>query len=176
MCNSLVTQNNIQHALPAAEMQNTSIISPRTKPQQEQEQPWVAQGVSFSQYSEFAFIPKDEPSPKWYNPEEKKRFRRNLIADARRLKRELEVTPTHATTPDRLCECLGLEAFMNKDLMLSIANKRRAHIDAILSEQRRQRERGVCDLETLSKISKESSEWTATRAQKLGMAYSELPF
>ncbi|KAL7524294.1 hypothetical protein ACHAXR_000512 [Thalassiosira sp. AJA248-18] len=51
--------------------------------------PTKARAVIFSQFGEFVFIPKDDIESKWYSTQEKNHFRRSLIGDARRLKREL---------------------------------------------------------------------------------------
>ena len=78
------------------------------------------------------------------------------------------------TTTELLYECLGLEKLLNRDVMMCIAEKRRVHKEAILSEQRSQREQGICDLERLASVSQESSNWTCTKAHKLAFAYSKL--
>ena len=137
--------------------------------------------VTFDHYSELALIPKDEAQPKWFSPEEKRRFRRNLIADARRMKRIMQEEgdqqqddPTYCSPEDRIIDCLGLEALINQNLMMTIAKKRQEHIASILAEQKTQKALGIVDAERMSRVSQESSNWTCCRAQKLALAYSEL--
>lgn len=135
-----------------------------------------AHKVVFSPFSDFAYIPKDECQPKWYSPQEKKRFYRTLISDTRRIKHTLKEQGTSAstTTAEHLHEYIELDKLINHDVMVDIAKKRRSHIDSILSEQKTQREQGVYDLERLSRVSRESSDWTCGKAHKLALAYSEL--
>ena len=146
--------------------------------QQCQHQPYI----SFAQYSKLALIPIDEPQPKRYSPEENKRFRRNLIADARRMKLTMQEVADDkddqqdpiTTDTSRIIDCLGLEALINRSLMMTIATKRQEHIASILAEQKTQKALGIIDTERLSRVSQESSNWTCCRAQKLALAYSEL--
>lgn len=135
-------------------------------------QSWVPKAVIFATHSEFALIPKDQANLKWYTSEEKKRFRRNLISDTRQMHEELNEDPT----PELLCKCIGIESFMNKDLMMRVASKRKAHVQAILSEQWSQRQRGICDTQKLSNLSRKSSDWAVNKAHKLAVAYSELDY
>ena len=54
--------------------------------------------VTFSQYSDFVYIPKDEFQPKWYTQEEEERFQLTLILDAWRMQRTLEESPSNYGT------------------------------------------------------------------------------
>lgn len=101
-------------------------------------------------------------------------FYQTLIRDARRMSREMNNTPIGAIIPEQLYECVGIEVFVTQGLAMHVAEKKRMHIDAVLSEQRLQEENGVCDIETLSSVSKNGSQWHRNRARKLASAYSEL--
>ena len=152
------------------------LIRPQTN--RIQHQPYI----SFAQYSKLALIPIDEPQPKRYSPEENKRFRRNLIANARRMKLTMQEVADDkddqqdpiTTDTSRIIDCLGLEALINRSLMMTIATKRQEHIASILAEQKTQKALGIIDTERLSRVSQESSNWTCCRTQKLALAYSEL--
>lgn len=70
------------------------------------------------------------------------------------MKLELEETPTGASTMQEVIyDCLGIEALLNQELMMYIAKKKRLHTDSVLGEQKRQKEKGICDAESLSLIS-----------------------
>ena len=131
--------------------------------------------VTFSQFSELAFITKDViQSKKWYTKQENHRFRQTMIGDARRMSGEINNTPVEAITPEQLYECVGIEVFITQGLAMHVAEKKRAHIDAVLSEQMLQEDNGICDIEKLSSVSKNGSRWHRSRAQKLASAYNGL--
>ena len=90
------------------------------------------------------------------------------------MSREMNNTPVEAITPEQLCECVGIEVFVTQGLAKDAFEKKRTHIDAVLSEQRLQEEKGVCDIEKLSKVSEKGSRWTRSRAQKLASLYIKL--
>ncbi|KAL7525913.1 hypothetical protein ACHAXR_001212 [Thalassiosira sp. AJA248-18] len=99
--------------------------------------PTTGQAVTFSQFSKLVFIPKDDIESKWYSTQDKNRFRQSFIRDINYHSR------LEATTSDRLYDCvgLGLDPLLNQDLMMRVAGMRRAHINAIHSEQRFQNTR-----------------------------------
>eukprot|EP00584_Thalassiosira_punctigera_P002771 CAMPEP_0172528836 /NCGR_PEP_ID=MMETSP1067-20121228/3078_1 /TAXON_ID=265564 ORGANISM="Thalassiosira punctigera, Strain Tpunct2005C2" /NCGR_SAMPLE_ID=MMETSP1067 /ASSEMBLY_ACC=CAM_ASM_000444 /LENGTH=146 /DNA_ID=CAMNT_0013312801 /DNA_START=796 /DNA_END=1236 /DNA_ORIENTATION=- len=138
--------------------------------------PTRPRAVTFSQFSRLAYIPNDEAGSKWYSSGERNHFRQALIRDATRVSRALESASTEGILPDpeQLCECIGIEMLMNQGFALYSMEKKRRHVDAVLSEQMLQRQRGVCDLKRLSEISRTGSEWTTERAQKLATGYSKL--
>ena len=55
---------------------------------------------------------------------------------------------------EKLTNCLDIESFIIKGAARSATEVRRAHIDAILSEQHLQKQNGTCDIERISNISK----------------------
>ena len=79
--------------------------------------------VTFSQYSDFVYIPKDEFQPKWYTQEEEERFQRTLILDARRMQRTLEESPSnYGTMTEHLYECLRIEKLiLSRALIMRIS-------------------------------------------------------
>ena len=99
---------------------------------------------------------------------------RSLFEDAMRTSRHINDTPAEALTPDQLRECVGVEAFVDQGTSRLVADRKRSHVDAVLSEQMLQRYQGVRDPERLSIVSKKSSRWTTERAHGLAVGYSEL--
>lgn len=70
--------------------------------------PRPRRGVTFSQYSELAYIPQESTEQKWFSSEDKQRFRQELLRDARRMSREIENATAEATIArERLYECIG---------------------------------------------------------------------
>ena len=136
--------------------------------------PTRPRGVTFSPFSTLAFIPKDEADSKWYSRQEKHRFRLVLIRDARRMARTFKAAPADGILPEQLYECVGIEVLVTQGLARHAAEKKRKHVDAVLSEQSLQKQHGACDLERLSGVSKTTSSWTTERARKLATGYCEL--
>ncbi len=74
---------------------------------------------------------------------------------------------------EQLCNCLGIELILRGMGAARHAEQaRRAQITAVLSEQRRQKQTGVYDMEILSSVSMSGSEWATTRARKLAACYA----
>ena len=90
------------------------------------------------------------------------------------MSREINNTPAEAIVPEQLYECVGIEVFVTQGLARRVAEKKRAHVNAILSEQIVQEQQGVSDLKKLSGVSEKSSRWTKERAQKLAVGYSAI--
>ena len=83
---------------------------------------------------------------------------------------ELEQTASEAITPEQLFECMGIEEFVTQDLARHVIEKKRAHVDAVLLEQRLQKQQGVRDPKKLSSVSQKSSCWTRNRTTNLQWA------
>lgn len=132
--------------------------------------------VTFSQFSELVFIPKDDKMEcnKSYSTQERRRFRQELIREVQKLSRELNDTPTESITPEQLVRCVGIEVFVSKGLVRYVTEKKRAHVDAVLLEQSIQRKQCVCDIEMLSEVSRMRSQWARDRAGTLGTGYSKI--
>ena len=128
--------------------------------------------VTFSQYSSLLIISNDNTRIKKNSPQDEQRFRQELVQDARRMARILETTPAYNVTPQQLYQCMGIEPYVTPGLAVRLQDIKRKHVNAVLGEQRRQR--GVCDIEKLSSVSKQTSGWSRERAYKLGVGYSDL--
>ena len=75
---------------------------------------------------------------------------------------------------EHLYECLGIEVFVTRGLARHIEETRRSHMDAVLSEQGRQNERGVYNAELLSSVSHKKTAWSKKRAETLAIGYSKI--
>lgn len=128
--------------------------------------------------SSVILIPKEETAPThecWYIKQELNQFKRTLIEDAHRIRRDLEETPVPMTTPEDLYECLGLDSLVNRDVAMEIIRKRQAHTKRVLAVQSSKKEyNGVCDYVELATVSGTSSQWSRNRAHDLALAYSRL--
>lgn len=176
----LTTATNTSKKIPQISSQKEIISTPITPTKNKTKIKMEVQpnpsAITFSVYSELAFIPKDSSESKWYSPQEKTSFWQSLLADARRMKRAIQESSAEAAAPELLYECLGLEALLDREVMMEIARRKSAHVSAVLSEQSRQKSQGSCDVEELSLVSQASSHWNLDRAQRLAFAYiSGLP-
>ena len=68
---------------------------------------------------------------------------------------------------------LGLEHCLSKSTYKVVIKKRRASIEAVISEHNRQLSSGVNDPTTLADISAAESAWARERARTLGLLHSE---
>ena len=73
---------------------------------------------------------------------------------------------TSATSVDIL-SCVGMEKIFTQDIHRLVKQRQAEHVAAILEEQERQDLLGLNDIQALSKLSFDKSEWTRRRSQKL---------
>ena len=131
--------------------------------------------VSFAEYSELYLITQGIAEPtSFYTEKDKKNFRVDVIRDSRRLKRVLEVGACSGLSSEVLYECIGLEIWLTDGLAKHVEKARHSHVTAVLSEQRRQRDRGICDIHSMSKVAQQTSQLSKTRANKLAVGYSRI--
>lgn len=134
--------------------------------------------VTFCQFSEVAYVPKDEIEPKfaskWYTERELRRFQEELVQDARKMAHELNAAPSKAPSTETVCEAVGLEAFVSPRFAKQLIKMKKSHVAAVLSAQWLQEQQGLCCPETLSFVSERSSTPSVERAQRLAMGYSKL--
>jgi hypothetical protein len=134
--------------------------------------PHPPRAVIFAEYSELVHIPRSEEydrSLTWYSSLDRNSFRQTLLQEARKVSNEIEdLRPGEAMSHEQVCNCLGIELFLRGiGAARHTEQARCAHITAVLSEQRRQKQTGVSDMERLSSVSMSGSEWATTRARKL---------
>ena len=136
-----------------------------------------ARAVFFSEYSELVYIPRSDDRKKstvWYSSKDRHSFRQTLIEDVRRVSQEIHNLPLGGLmSQEQMCYCLGVEAYLSGLAAARQAEQsRRANVAAVLSEQRRQKHEGICDIERLSSVSMSGSEWSSTKARKLAAGYA----
>ena len=134
--------------------------------------------VSFSEYSSLYLLVKTDDrtdtDSQWYTPQERKHFRLELLRDARKMSKYLE-DPQAAVSPEQLCECIGIEHWLSgPELARRIEETRRAHVSAVLLEQRRQERTGVHDVHRLASVSMRKTSRSKDRAWRLGVGYSKV--
>ncbi|KAL3772871.1 hypothetical protein ACHAWU_000528 [Discostella pseudostelligera] len=142
------------------------------------------QAVTFSEYSVLlVYIPcadQDKKSTTWYSSKDRHQFRETLMEDVQRASLSLNNDLRHHSdvilTHDQLRsgECLGIEIFLVHGAAQCAAEARRAHVAAVLLEQRTQKENGICDIAKLSSVSGKGSHGTRVRARKMAMEYAAL--
>mmetsp|Transcript_17023 Transcript_17023/g.27658 ORF Transcript_17023/g.27658 Transcript_17023/m.27658 type:complete len:178 (-) Transcript_17023:179-712(-) len=126
--------------------------------------------VRFSEYSQLSVIPKDDTKSKCFSRQEQRLFRQAVLADTLRLRNLFQNTSPEMITQDDLYECVGIESYLSQDLARHVVQKKRAHVDAVLSAQRANR--GACSNEKISHTSKHTSRWARKRAEKLAKGYA----
>lgn len=136
--------------------------------------------VSFSEFSEIVFIPRDEDchlekSKKWYSSNDRHRFYQTLTNDARQASQEIQgLSAGEIMSPEQLYNFLGIEAFLQRGAAVRAQRSRRAHMSAVLTEQYRQKHKGICDPERLSIVSQKGSHGMKERAWKLAVGYASI--
>ncbi len=78
----------------------------------------------------------------------------------------LATTPHEAIPQEYLYECVGNEVLLKRGLMEEAAERKRAHVHAIVLGQH------LMSKEDLSNLSMNSSHWARARAEKTAVAYS----
>lgn len=105
---------------------------------------------------------------------DKRRFKKDLMKDTRKMTSILASTDGDSITAADLNACVGIELFLSAGLAIRSKEKRIMHSNAILGEHFRQREMGVQDDVRLAKVSKLSSKWSRERAHGLAVGYWEI--
>ena len=132
--------------------------------------------VTFSHFSELAFIPKDKESPrKWYTAQDTHHFRQVMAQDILSVQMKIQRMPQEAVlSPEDLYECVGIEVCLANGLGQRMREARFAHLNAVLFEQNLQRQNGICDLEKLSAVSEKKTLWIKERAHTVATTYSKI--
>ena len=110
--------------------------------------------VSFSQFSNMVIIPNSgrEAPERWYSHLDCNRFRQATLNDARRMSRLLATTPREMITQDELQECLGIETYLDRDMLIRHQERRNRHSTRVLIGQH------LCNANELSVISQTISQ------------------
>ena len=132
------------------------------------------QKVTFSQYSQLAFVPRDDAESKWFSSQEKRSNREELIQDTRHMMKEINSTPPNSITAEQLCNCIGIEVFVTQGLAAHVEKGKRTHVQAVLAAQRLQRQQGIYNADMLCDVAKKTSRSSRNRAWKLAVGYGRM--
>ena len=104
---------------------------------------------------------KEHQSNCWYSQEDQDIFKQTLVQDVQDISRLL--ASNNVITNEEVLQSeyiIGIESYLNRELMRLVAAKKRAHVSLIVREQRH------CNTEEeLATISKISSRWASDGAQ-----------
>ena len=123
--------------------------------------------VTFVNDIEMAIIPQDDAAAKAYSEDDIRHFKQALLLDVLRLRHEFASAPTQNISQELHCRCRGLEHLISQDALMNITAARRAHVVAVLEEERNQDQRNTLDEDKLSRVSMGSSRWARVRAEQL---------
>lgn len=134
--------------------------------------------VTFAENSDLVYYPipiGQDKSTTWYSSKDRHSFRQTMIHDVWNASQEINhLRSGDILTYEQLSECMGIEMFLSNGVARCAHQARRAHIAAVLSEQRIQQESGICDIARLSSVSTNRSFQTVERARKLAVGYASL--
>ena len=123
--------------------------------------PNVSRSITFKLDANVVIFTEDSEGSTRYTQEECAFFKRQALLDSLRLvKRQITSAPLEIG----LYECVGLERYLSNSLLRRTMEARRAHINAVLEEQRFQVRNGVWDEQRLAVVSRASSDWARGRA------------
>eukprot|EP00579_Thalassiosira_antarctica_P023696 CAMPEP_0201985246 /NCGR_PEP_ID=MMETSP0904-20121228/86379_1 /ASSEMBLY_ACC=CAM_ASM_000553 /TAXON_ID=420261 /ORGANISM="Thalassiosira antarctica, Strain CCMP982" /LENGTH=137 /DNA_ID=CAMNT_0048538863 /DNA_START=180 /DNA_END=590 /DNA_ORIENTATION=+ len=122
--------------------------------------------VRFSQFSEVVVFPHEIMDSNAYSPADVRRFKQDLISDARVMARLLATSPAVMITEDDLLECIGIELFLKRGLARQAKERKQAHLNAIIAGQY------LFSEEELANLSAISSRWAQGRAVNCAANYS----
>ena len=140
--------------------------------------PSPRQRVRFSKHSQMFLFPHNnlESSQKRCTSLERQRFKQSLLRDIHQMRQVLQNTPLELITQETLQECIGIETFIQPEMAVAerVVQMKQAHVHRVLSAQRLLRGRGSTEKQdAISQVSKLSSGWSRTRAEKLATGYAE---
>jgi len=107
----------------------------------------------------------------WYSKEERGHQKETLKGAVRRLIRRLSTTSIASIHQEELYECIGMEAFLSRDVIVQRKRHRISHCRAILAAQARQRTSNGRDEEELARLSHKSSAHSCARARNIAAGY-----
>ena len=74
-----------------------------------------------------------------------------------------------------LHSCIGIELYLSYKDLIGTPERRYNHVWAILGAQHRQRRLHINDVDELSSISRQSSEWASSRSHSIAAMYAMIP-
>jgi hypothetical protein len=131
--------------------------------------------VSFSSTSQvrlFRHPSTRDNAMKSYTKSDYRRFASQRNADTFQCLRMLS-EKLGSLSKKETCMCVGLEPFLAPDLnkrLMKLRSSRKEHVQAVLSEQRRQKKMNINDEDAIALVSKKSSYKNRLRSYKLAFA------
>ena len=135
--------------------------------------PSEKKSVRFAMKSTLALVEYPSSSElrrRWNTQDELDELKRKLLRDRYIISRKLA---TSQIETDDLIICIGMEKLLSPELCRSVKQRQKQHVRSILEEQERQDSCNIVDEEALARLSRENSEWTRMRSQKLAKGYWE---
>mmetsp|Transcript_5815 Transcript_5815/g.10493 ORF Transcript_5815/g.10493 Transcript_5815/m.10493 type:complete len:138 (+) Transcript_5815:321-734(+) len=119
--------------------------------------------VHFSQFSQLSVYDKKEDEiGHWHSSQDKRRFTRELMQDARRMGM---ILARYEPQEDEIYNCVGLENLLSFEKARRTMEYKARHAKMIINAQH------ICGPEKLSRISEQSSACSRLSAQKLAEGY-----
>ncbi len=116
----------------------------------------------------------EEFDVRWYQKKDKKRFKKAIMQDTKRMAEILASASGEEISSDVLTSCVGIELFLSPGLARRAKEKRMLHSHIILEEISRQEELNIEDDKRIRKLSERSSKWSRERAHDLAVGYWEI--
>ena len=134
--------------------------------------------VCFSDTSRMTIIERASPEElkrRWYTKKDREAFGLQHKKDIRATLRKLANTPMQSISQDDLFACVGIELYLSYDILTKTPERRYNHVWSILGAQHRQRRLHINNVDELSRISSQSSEWATSRSQSIAAMYMMIP-
>lgn len=129
--------------------------------------PREARSVCFSPNEQVFDIPGDNAALTYYSPSDIERFRVTLAQDVQRMATLFSTTPHEFITLEQLYDCIGIEMFLSHNIAIHTAAAIHAHREVVILGQ------DLLAPEALSRVSRASSQWFRSKAQRLALSYLE---
>ena len=134
--------------------------------------------VCFSHTSRMTIIERASPEElkrTWYTKKEREVFGLQHKKDIREALQKLANTPMQSISQDDLLGCVGIELYLSYDILVNTPERRYNHVWSILGAQHLQRRLHINNVDELSRISSQSSEWATSRSQSIAAMYMAIP-
>ncbi|KAL7462409.1 hypothetical protein ACHAXS_002786 [Conticribra weissflogii] len=161
----------------ASSMQNLDINEQAVSRGRAENIPEEPRRVRFSTKNRMKNIDKpslEEFDVRWYQKKDKKRFKKAIMQDTKRMAEILASASGEEISSDVLTSCVGIELFLSPGLARRAKEKRMLHSQIILEEISRQEELNIEDDKRIRKLSERSSKWSRERAHDLAVGYWEI--
>ena len=123
--------------------------------------------VRFAQYSQMSVYSTDPTLNSWTSRQDERRAKHEMGVHARWLGKLFETTPPELVTQEHLLLCVGMENLLSQELFQATHDRRRAHINAVLSAQRASFEPAM-----IARVSERTSQWAREKATTRAEVYA----